>query len=119
LNESKELYRQGKKEDETASHSQMVLAERSGSSRLPTPRILEAQKEGIPHQYSSGSSLKRNTFSLLKQNETRSNIRNQSAITSTTKIIPTNSNANSFKLTPNMIANIFEDFFTNTNDLFD
>jgi hypothetical protein len=96
----------------------MVLAERSGSSRVPTPRILD-QKEGIPHQYSSGSSLKRNTFSLLKQNETRSNIRNQSAITSTTKIVPTTSNANSFKLTPNMIANIFEDFFTNTNDLFD
>lgn len=53
-----------------------------------------------------------NTELNLKQNEIRSNIRNQSAISS---II---SNNNSFKLTSNMISNIFEDFFLNTNDLF-
>jgi hypothetical protein len=52
------------------------------------------------------SNLKRSTYSLLKQNEIQSNnIRNQSAITSTI------SNMNSFKLTSNMIANIFQDFF--------
>lgn len=59
-----------------------------------------------PH--SSEVNLKRDKYSLLKQNDPRSNIRNQSAL----------SNANSFKLTSNMIANIFEDFFIDTNDLF-
>jgi len=46
--------------------------------------------EGISIQ--NESNLKLSTYSLLKQNETQSNIRNQSAIS-------------------NMIANIFQDFF--------
>jgi hypothetical protein len=61
-----------------------------------TSRIIE---DMTPH--SSESNMKRNAYSLLKSNDNRSNIRNQSAISS------------------NMIANIFEDFFMNTNDLFD
>jgi hypothetical protein len=67
------------------------------------------EPQDIPTQYSSGLDLKEKTFSV----QTRSNIRNQSAISSTTTSI------NSFKLTSNMISNIFEDFFINTNDLFD
>ncbi|CAF3395549.1 unnamed protein product [Rotaria sp. Silwood1] len=120
--DSKELYRQdtkdSNKEDITAneigSHSQMLLAERAGSSRITNSRGLEgliSQKDDIQHPYSTGSNLKRNTMSLLKQNEIRSNIRNQSAMSSTSNIVTTTSNFSSFKLTPNMIANIFEDFF--------
>jgi hypothetical protein len=115
--ESKELYRQGRKEEipanETTSVSQMLLSERTGSSRVTTPRPPDEENA---HKYSSGSSLKRNTYSLLKQNESRSNTRNQSAISS--KIVSTStSNVSSCKLTHNMIANIFEDFFLHTNDL--
>lgn len=61
---------------------------------------------------SSEVNVKSEKYPLLKSNEPRSNIRNQSAITSSISEI------NSFKLSPNMIANIFEDFFTNTNELF-
>jgi hypothetical protein len=84
--DNKELYQQNTKDipiNETISDSQ----------------IESTTSQGITSQ--SGLNLKRNTYSLLKQNQTRSNIRNQSAI----------SNVNSFKLTPNIIANIFEDFF--------
>jgi len=69
-----------------------------------TERIGTTTMEDISGQ--NESNLKRSTYSLLKQNEIQSsNIRNQSAITSTI------SNMNSFKLTSNMIANIFQDFF--------
>ena len=61
---------------------------------------------------SSEVNVKSEKYPVLKSNEPRSNIRNQSAITSSMSEI------NSFKLSPNMIANIFEDFFTNTNELF-
>jgi hypothetical protein len=115
--ESKELYRQGTPKppkddasiDETISLNQLKSAERIGPSRSTTP-----QKELLPHQYSSGSNLKRNHLSLLKQNELRPNIRNQSAVPSAS-----NTGGQAFKLTPDMIANIFEDFFVNTKDLFD
>lgn len=45
-------------------------------------------------------------------NENRTNISNQPAISSMIF------NNNSFKLTSNIISNIFEDFFLDTNDLF-
>ncbi|CAF1199873.1 unnamed protein product [Rotaria sordida] len=120
--DSKELYRQDTKDsnkedittNEIDSHSQMLLTERGGSSRMTNSRALEgltSQKDDIQHQHSTGSNLKRNTISLLKQNEIRSNIRNQSAMSSTSNIVTTTSNFSSFKLTSNMIANIFEDFF--------
>ena len=120
-NESKELYRQGGPKpskddasiDETVSLNQLKSAERIGPSRSTTP-----QKEPLLHHYSSGSNLKRNHLSLLKQNELRPNIRNQSAVPS---VSTTGSRADgqAFKLTPDMIANIFEDFFVNTKDLLD
>lgn len=116
-NENKELYRQGAPKppkddasiDETVSLNQPKSAERIGPSRSATP-----QKEPLLHHYSSGSHLKRNHLSLLKQNELRPNIRNQSAAPS---VSTTGSRA--FKLTPDMIANIFEDFFVDTKDLLD
>ena len=96
-NDSQELYRQGTKEE-------------NEPVRVPNSILIErvpSKKEDLPH--SSGTSLKRNTYSLLKQNENRTNFRNQSALAS---MPPTDS----LKLTPNMISNIFEDFFVNTND---
>ncbi|CAF1324716.1 unnamed protein product [Adineta steineri] len=110
-NDSKELYRQNTKDDtKTGSYNPILLKEKSLASHVTSSQTLEDLT--IQKENSSGTNLKRNTYSLLKQNDNRSNIRNQSAITST-------SNINSFKLTPNMIANIFEDFFNNTNDLLD
>jgi hypothetical protein len=73
-------------------------------------KIEGSESTKTPH--SSGLNLKRDKYSLLKQNDPRSNIRNQSAVSSSI------SNTNAFKLTSNMIANIFEDFFIDTNDLF-
>ncbi|CAF1311990.1 unnamed protein product [Adineta steineri] len=110
-NDSKELYRQNTKDDtKTGSYNPILLKEKILASHVTSSQTLEDLT--IQKENSSGTNLKRNTYSLLKQNDNRSNIRNQSAITST-------SNINSFKLTPNMIANIFEDFFNNTNDLLD
>lgn len=77
-------------------------------------KIEGSESTKTPH--SSGLNLKRDKYSLLKQNDPRSNIRNQSAVSSS--ISNANANANAFKLTSNMIANIFEDFFIDTNDLF-
>ncbi|CAF4412873.1 unnamed protein product, partial [Adineta steineri] len=94
----------------TGSYNPILLKEKSLASHVTSSQTLEDLT--IQKENSSGTNLKRNTYSLLKQNDNRSNIRNQSAIAST-------SNINSFKLTPNMIANIFEDFFNNTNDLLD
>lgn len=122
--ETKELYRQrlndtnhtGLSTMEMTSNSQMLNVEQTGSSRAVTPR--PQQKEGSLHRYASGSSLKRShtsALAMLKQNVTRSgghidqtlaSFRNQSAMPPTSL-----SNAMSFKLKPNMIANIFEDFF--------
>lgn len=68
--------------------------------------VVPSVKEEIQH--SNGSNLKRNNVSLLKQNEPRLNIRNQSAISDSEPIMPSYS---SYKLTSNMIANIFDDFF--------
>ena len=119
--ESKELYRQGAPKpnkddasiDETISLNQMRSAERIVPSRSTTP-----QKEPLLQQHSSGSNLKRNHLSLLKQNELRPNIRNQSAV-STALNVAGRADGQAFKLTPDMIANIFEDFFVNTKDVFD
>lgn len=114
--ESKELYRQGTTKqqqqqqpmkdegsmEETRSLNQMTSNERIGSSKMTTPR-----------QPSSASNLKRNHLSLLKQNDSRPNTRNQSA----SAALVTTSNRfhigdpQSYRLTPDMIANIFEDFF--------
>ena len=59
-----------------------------------------------PQQYASGSNLK------------RTNVRNQSALVSTANLATAGSSSgHSFKLTPNVIADIFEDFFLETNEL--
>ncbi|CAF0770941.1 unnamed protein product [Adineta ricciae] len=91
-NDSHELYRQGTKEE-------------NEPVRVASSKLLErapSKKEDLSR--SSGTNLKRNTYSLLKQNENRTNFRNQSALAS---MLTTDS----LKLTPNMISNIFEDFF--------
>ena len=79
MDDKKELYQD---------KSTMLLIEGSESTKTP---------------HSSGLNLKRDKYSLLKQNDSRSNTRNQSAVGSSVS---------------NMIANIFEDFFIDTNDLF-
>ncbi|CAF1119079.1 unnamed protein product [Rotaria magnacalcarata] len=97
--DSKELYRQDTKTNET------------GSSRTKNLRPAEAASQKEEIQHTIGSNLKRSNISLMKQDEARSNIRNQSAMSSTSHLGTTTSNSSSFKLTPNMIANIFDDFF--------
>ena len=116
--ESKELYRQGttkqqqqqpKEEgsiEETYSLNPMASTERLGSSRAMTPRPL-----------SSGSNLKRNHLSLLKQNDSRPNTRNQSALSMLNGSHRTNlTDPRSFQLSADMIAKIFEDFFIQSKD---
>ncbi|CAF4258706.1 unnamed protein product [Rotaria socialis] len=97
--DSKELYRQDTKTNEF------------GSSRTTNLRPVEAASQKEEIQHTIGSNLKRSNISLMKQDETRSNIRNQSAMSSASNLGTTTSNSSSFKLTPNMIANIFDDFF--------
>ncbi|CAF4675330.1 unnamed protein product [Rotaria socialis] len=97
--DSKELYRQDTKTNEL------------GSSRTTNLRPVEAASQKEEIQHTIGSNLKRSNISLMKQDETRSNIRNQSAMSSASNLGTTTSNSSSFKLTPNMIANIFDDFF--------
>lgn len=104
-NDGTELYRQRAKDEAPAAPT-----ERNGTLRNAT----SATSQATPHPHVSGTSLKHSSYSLLKQSDTRAQIRNQSAVVSTAKLAPT-----AFKLTPNMIADIFEDFFVSANDILD
>lgn len=90
-----------------------IEAEANYVRQPPNTFVPIEKKEGpIVEVESSEMNVKNEKYPVLKSNEPRTNIRNQSAITSSISEI------NSFKLSPNLIANIFEDFFTNTNELF-
>ena len=97
--ETQDLYRAGK-------ISPIPSAERIGST----------QREGFVHSHGSTSSFKGKPLPLLKTHENRTKIRNQSALASSSNMSTMILDNNQFKLTPNIIADIFEDFFLDTNE---